>query len=829
MTERKPPRDTLMPPPLPQRLPLRPQPRAEPQTDQRAQPRLDTIRPGLDRPEDRPRTLGHAAQRQQVRPMPPRPAYAPNLPPVGRTSRSESEPRRGRWFGRIAIGLGALVLISSATVATLLYSPPIGLIRDQIIAQVKAKTGRDLIIAGPTALTFSSGLALSMRDLTLSGPPGMTADALATIGELTANVKLWPLLWGQISVDSLIVRQPVFTLRVDGKGKRNWDFAELTPAPLLQYAQAAPAKDAHLPDAVKDFVNNASDPDNPSPQVKAKLARLEDLTLGDVRIEDGTVRYRDDRSGSSTVVTQLETKIALATLASPLDAAGKLTYLGQPLAFTVKLASPKAIIEDRPAKLALMVSGAPVEFKYNGTLTARSTIDVDGNVTAKAASLRTLTAWLGHALPASDGYGPISYTGTLKAAASALSLNVETATLDGATASGTVSIDTATTRPRVNANLKISELDLNRYTLAAGKTLPTTQQPVTPPQAATGAKSIEDLINGGTTAPSSGPQVKGYTKRAGWSQDRIELAGLGVIDLDAKLAIGKLLYRELKIGSSLVTIALKNKVLKANFDDVQLYDGRGRGFISIDANAQPPVAGGNMSVDGVAAAAILKDLAGFERLSGSARMTVALGAQGNSEADLVATANGKADLAFTNGAIVGYNIPAVVRGLMQGKLNGFDQPTNDKTDFSDLTASFTIANGVATNQDMKLTGAVLQATGSGQIQLPAQTLDYTVNPKVSLPGQSGLSSALAGIDVPLRISGPWAKPQVGMSSVGIANAPKTLEAVKEIGRQLKNNEKVKEIGSALKGLLKDNPDGTKPDAKSIIDKLLKKKDPAAAN
>jgi len=170
MTERKPPRDTLMPPPLPQRLPLRPQPRAEPQTDQRAQPRLDTIRPGLDRPEDRPRTLGHAAQRQQVRPMPPRPAYDPNLPPVGRTSRSESEPRRGRWFGRIAIGLGALVLISSATVATLLYSPPIGLIRDQIIAQVKAKTGRDLIIAGPTALTFSSGLALSMRDLTLSGP-----------------------------------------------------------------------------------------------------------------------------------------------------------------------------------------------------------------------------------------------------------------------------------------------------------------------------------------------------------------------------------------------------------------------------------------------------------------------------------------------------------------------------------------------------------------------------------------------------------------------------------------------------------------------------------
>lgn len=821
MTDPKPPRDPLTPPPLPPRLPLNRQPRPE--------PRMDTERPGVDRPEDRPRTLGYPAQPQQIRPMPQRPAYNPNMPPVGQTSRSEPEPRGGRWIGQLAIGVAVLMLTAGAGVAYLAYAPPIGLIRDQVIAQVKAKTGRDLVIAGPTALTFNSGLALSMRDLTLSGPPGMAAESLATIGELTANVKLWPLLWRQISVDSLVVRQPVFNLRVDGKGKRNWDFAELTPTALIQYAQVAPAKDAGLPDAVKDFVNNASDPDNPSPQVKAKLARLEELTLGDVRIEDGSVRYSDDRTGTSTVVTGLDTKIALESLASPLDAAGKLTYLGQPLAFTVKLASPKAIIEDRPAKLALAVNGPPVEFKYDGTVTARSTIDFDGSVTAKAASLRTLTAWLGHELPPSDGYGPLAIAGSIKAAGPTYALNLTNAALDGAAATGTVTIETGGARPRVNANLKLSELDLNRYTLAAGKAIAVKHPPVLVPHSAPAANSIEDLINSGAATPTTGPQVKGYSKRAGWSQDKIELDGLGVIDLDAKLAIGKLLYRDLKIGSSQVTISLKNKVLKANFDDVQLYDGRGRGFVSIDATAQPPVAGVNMSVDGVAAAAILKDLAGFELLSGSAKMTIALGAQGNSEAELVAAANGKADLLFTNGAIVGYNIPATIRGLTQGKFNGLDRSATEKTDFSDLSATFTIANGVATNQDMKLTGTVLRATGAGQIQLPAQTIDYTVKPKVSLPGQAGLSDALSGIDVPVRINGPWAKPQVNMTSVGVANAPKTIEAVKEIGRQLKDNEKVKQIGSALKGLLKDNPDGTKANPKAILDKLLKKKEPTAAN
>ena len=801
---------------------------------------MTTVRPGVDRPEDRPpSTAGRGVQRQTVRPMAPRPAYDPNVPPVGRTSRSEPEPRRGGgWAKRIALGLLAVAVLGGAGIGYLAYAPPVGLLRDRVIAQVKAKTGRDLVIAGPTSLSFAPGLSLSMRDVTLSGPPGMEAEPFAAIGEVTAQVRLWPLLWRQISVDSIVVRKPVFNLRVDGRGKRSWDFAELSPAPLVQYAQAAPAKEAGLPDAVRDFVNNASDPDNPSPQVKARLARLEELTLGNVRIEGGTVHYRDDRNGTAQVVTALDTQVALASLASPLDASGKLDYLGQTLAFTVKLASPKAIIEDRPAKLALSVNGAPVDVRYDGTVTARSVVEVEGELAAKAASLRSLTAWLGHEMPPADGFGPVSLAGTVKAAGNAYALALRSAALDAATASGTINVETGGARPKVSANLRISELDLNRYTLAAGKAVPVKQTPAPPvPSGGAGApsaKSIEDLINGGAGAgPQSGPQVKGYTKRAGWSPDRIELDGLGVFDLDAKLAIGKLLYREVKVGASQVSVALKSKVLKATFDDVQLYSGRGRGFLSIDANAEPPVLGGNMSVDGVAAAAILKDVADFELLDGSARMTVAVGAQGHSEADLVATANGKADLAFSNGAIVGYNVPGTIRGLMQGKLTGLDRSPTEKTDFSDLTASFTIANGVASNQDMKLSGPVVRATGAGQINIPAQTLDYTVKPKVSVPGQADLSAALAGVDVPVRVSGPWAKPNVRAEGASVSNVPKAIEAAKEIGRKLKDNEKIKEIGGALKGLFKGNGGsdangaGT-GGAKSFLDKLLKKKEPPAA-
>ena len=817
MTERKPPRPPRTPPPLP--------------------PRLDAVRPGIDRPEDRARTAGRPANRTQQPTPKVRPPYDPDRPPIGQQSRSAPEPKRRGWL----IGLGATLLtiaaILGAGAAYLTLAPPIELIRQQVIAQVKSKTGRDLTIAGPTAFSIYPSLTLTMRDVALSAPPGMGGEPLVTMAGLDASVRLWPLLSRQISVDRLVLREPVFDLRVDKAGKRSWDFAELAPPIAVRYAQAAPPRGTAtgLPDAVKDFVDNASDPANPSPQMKAKLARLEELTLGDVRVVRGSLLYSDERTGVSQQATAIDARFGLQSLASPLDASGKLTYDGEQVDFDLKLSSVKAILEDRPAKLALALKGAPVEVRYDGTLTVRSAIDLEGDLTAKGASLRAICLWLGHEMPPAEGFGPVSLAGKLKATGTQLVLSDANLGLDGSTATGTVLLDTSGVRPRINANLKISELNLNRYTLEAGKAAaPRAKAAVirpagAAPAGATGAKSIEDLINGAAGGP-TGPQVKGTTKRAGWSEVPIPLGALGMFDVDAKLSLGRLLYREIKVGQSAVTVGLKNKVLRLTFDDVQLYEGRGRGFIQIDANPAAPIAGANFSLDGVAAQGLLKDVADFDMLAGSAKLSIAVGAQGASEAALVQTANGKADFTFANGSIVGYNIPGTLRGLSKGQFSGFDKTPSEKTDFSELAASFVIANGVATNQDLRLVGPLMRVTGSGQIALPAQSVDYTVKPKLvaSLQGQGAANDALAGLEVPVRITGPWAHPQFAPDIGGILKDPnKAIEAAKEIGKQLKDSGQAKEIGSALKGLLgkggsaDGQQGGDNGKAKDFLNKLFK--------
>ncbi len=143
-----------------------------------------------------------------------------------------------------------MLIVVGAGVAYLILNPPSDLIRQTIADQVKQKTGRDLVVSGPAAFSFYPGLGVSLKDVTLSGPPG-SPHKLASIGELDVNIKTMPLINRQIEVRRLILRKPVFDLRVDKQGRKNWQFAGV-PA-LTRMAQAAPegtANDAAPAEAV---------------------------------------------------------------------------------------------------------------------------------------------------------------------------------------------------------------------------------------------------------------------------------------------------------------------------------------------------------------------------------------------------------------------------------------------------------------------------------------------------------------------------------------------------------------------------------------------------
>jgi AsmA protein len=372
-----------------------------------------------------------------------------------------------------------------------------------------------------------------------------------------------------------------------------------------------------------------------------------------------------------------------------------------------------------------------------------------------------------------------------------------------------VSVDTRGARPFVKGALHVAVLDFNALKMIAeaapsAKAAPSAAPAASPPVVAA-QKSIEDLLKEAPTAVK--PQVRGYTRREGWSDEVIDLSALGLFDADVKLGFEKVVWQELTTGSGQMGLSLKAKSAKLTLEDVQLYGGRARGIITVDGTTAEPTIGGNIVADGVNALPMLKGLADFDWISGKARISTAIAARGATERQLISTLNGKTDISVTDGAVIGYNFGSLMKGIGTGRLPSFERVQTEKTEFSEFAASSQITNGIARNADLRVKNPQLTATGAGTIDLPARTMDYVLKPKLQ-----------AGLEVPLKITGSLDKPTVTPDIGGLLNNPGgAVQAIQDAAKTPAG----KEVQETVKGLLNGDP-AAKEKAKGFLDQLFKK-------
>jgi AsmA protein len=137
-----------------------------------------------------------------------------------------------------------------------------------------------------------------------------------------------------------------------------------------------------------------------------------------------------------------------------------------------------------------------------------------------------------------------------------------------------------------------------------------------------------------------------------------------------------------------------------------------------------------------------------------------------------------------------------------------------KTDFSELTATFDIKNGVAHNEDLAMKAPILRlAKGDshGDIDIGNESINYLAKPTLvkSLKGQEGADlDSLAGFAIPMKITGTFSNPKYGMDFSALGSALAKSNVLEKVGG---------EKGAAVKNLLGE---GDKVDA---INSLLGKK------
>ena len=315
-------------------------------------------------------------------------------------------PRRGRG-AKIAMIVGALILVPVVGAALLITFMPIGPIQDRLIQEVKAQTGRDLVIAGKSSLSIFPRIALSVSDVSLSAPAGMGGAPTLTMASLDARVKLWPLLSKRVEVEEIVLRQPVVDLRVDAKGRKSWEQAVLDDAdtvrpvgtPRTRLAAAGQASDAiaavlaqaRAPGAVPGAAPGAA----PSAAPHARSTPLADLPIAALTIIDGTVRYTDERTKLRHEVTAVNATLSAPSLDAPLDGSGSVVWRGDVVRFEHRLMPFRAALEQGPAEVTLRVASARVEASYTGNAALGGELGLDGAATFRATSVRALGEWLG--------------------------------------------------------------------------------------------------------------------------------------------------------------------------------------------------------------------------------------------------------------------------------------------------------------------------------------------------------------------------------------------------------------------------------------------------
>ena len=721
--------------------------------------------------------------------------------------------QRQRRRKRLVLALAGYLLLAIACVLVgsltfLLIAAPVDFVRDQLVQQVKAHTGRELVIAGPTSIALLPQVSVHLADVSLSEPPDMGGGPLLSAQAFAIDVPLLSLLSRQFAVKRLLLVRPTIDLRIDAQGRRNWDFASpLTPGDAGSRRHAATTNDAGQPMAGA-FVRAATG---------ARVATTFDqLSLENVHIADGTVRHLDERSGARKEITSIDLNLSLADLASALSSKGSFAWNGEKVAFDGKISPARALLGEQRGRIALALQGRHGQISYDGSLLLGADLALEGKANLKAASLSGLADWLERRV-AGDA-GAVEITGAIALDKGRVVLSDLSGSIGASTLSGNLALETDRPRPYLSGSLRMTELDLSRLLMrpaAAGPAaLPTA--PDAPGQ--TQGPAHREGEDSPAARPPASAGLKRRAHASGWSDAPIDVSFLALGDADLTVVLDRLLYRDLATGQSQLALALKDSVAKVTLQDMLLYGGRGRGVLTFDGSGPEPATGADIVLDNVLCRPLLKDALGLEWLTGRGKITLAVSGQGPTERRIIATLGGKAELAIGHGEFAGIDVGKLLRAIEQAHFNRLDVAADDRTPFSELAGTFQIANGVAETNDLRLVGPHMRVSGAGATNLAERSADHLVRLKFAETTPSeGAVIKVSGLEIPMRVAGPWEKLTFRPDLKGLVNSEQASEAIRQIGKNLNTPE----VREAVKGLFSgDEQQRVKP--RELLEKLLKK-------
>lgn len=648
----------------------------------------------------------------------------------------------------IALGVFLALVIAVVAYVAATFNPNDH--KPQLIQLVRDKTGRTLAIPGEIRLTFFPRIGAELGQISLSEP--RSTQVFAAAQQLRVSVALLPLLKKEVRVDRVLIDGLDVKLARDARGRFNFD-------DLLQSApEAAPA----------------DKPAQPAGSTALPRLDIDGITLSRARVD-----YRDAASGQQLQIAPLEFNTGPIRDGQRAQLALDATVSGQQPALALKLGLRTAYT---PALAQQQIKLDTAEFTLNGAAAGLKDLQLklglaQAEASASKVDAQGLTLELSAPNPAG---GSLSLKAQGQASVDLARETVQLA-LDGTLDSTTLALKAGVQKfaqPAIRFDLALGDLDADRY-------LPKSQ-----PAAAPAA---------GAAAP-AGPEPQ------------IDLSALKGLDLNGALKVATLKIMNLQTTGLRVQLKARNGRAELNPVTASLYGGGVNGNLSADAAGAQRLAA-KLDLRGIQIGPLMKDALDQQPLEGRGNVAVDVSTSGNTVTQFKRKLNGTVGLQLTDGALNGIDIAGALRSA-KAKLGGGSQEGQasgqQKTDFTEFSASLKITDGVARNDDLSAKTPLLRLGGAGTIFIPEDRLDYTVKATVvsTLQGQGGPElDQLRGLTIPVRLSGPYSNMtwKIDFGAMGGQRASQLkqdtqqkLDAKKDAAKeQLKDK-----AGDKLKNLLK---------------------------
>lgn len=674
--------------------------------------------------------------------------------------------------------------------------------KERIIAEVKKATGRDLGIAGEIGLSVFPRFALELNGLSLSNAQGFEGGDFAAVKHAEVRVNMIPLLFHQtLEVDTVQVEGLSLNLAKSKAGVTNWD-------DMVGQGQAK-GEAPELPET--------GDGDT---------GGIPAFSVGGVTIKDARVVWDDGASGEHYEVANLNLETGEIVPSHSVDVSfsmgleSRKPQLKGTIALTGRLLinHEQQILTLDDLKLTTEVSGEGLPEKG---VTAQLEADIKVDQSNDTLDVKDIKLSSGKLLLSGEILGreiqrKPTLDGTLRLAQFSPrqwmeSFGLPVPVTADAKVLEAMEFSTGFTAGTDQVKLRQLVMKLDQTTVKGDFELFNFAKPTFLFTLNADQINLDRYL-----PPSSEEQAPAGGRGAGGAstgnEELFPVETLRQISMDGTLSIESFTIN--RIHAEAVQLKLRGRDGKLSIDQQigRFYDGLQKGALAIDVSGNAPKLQVSQQLSRVLAGPLLKDLMGDDKLLGSGDLELNITSQGGTVNQIKKALNGTLSFDFRDGAVKGFNLAKMIRET-RAKLKGESvEITNEpeQTDFSQLNGSATITNGVVNNQQLLAMSPYLRVEGNGKANLIQENLDYSIRPVIvnTSKGQGGKGlEDLAGIPIPVRISGSWSDPQFSIQLAKVLEEQQKAKLKEKLDSKVdkaeeKLQEKVPNVQDKLKDKLK---------------------------